>query len=145
MGTTIPACCTPVDSLKGQLMMRSITVLAAGSMPAGVATAQTPTGGFTGHVGPGPGGFTGHVTDVTVEHAKTLKDDSKVTLRGHIERHLGGEKYIFRDASGAVDMEVDSDHWAGQTVSPQDAVEVFGEVEKKRNAVEIDVKRLQKL
>lgn len=96
-------------------------------------------------MGAGPGGFTGPVTVVTVEHAKTLNVDSRVTRRGNIERHLGGEKYIFCDASGTVDMEIDSDRWAGQTVSPQDAVEVFGEVEKKRNSVEIDVKRLRKL
>ena len=126
-------------------MMKSITVFTAGIVLAGAAIAQTPTGGFTGQVGAGPGGFTGPVTGGTVEHAKTLKDDSKVTLRGNIERHLGGKKYIFCDASGTVDMEIDSDRWAGQSVSPQDAVEVFGEIEKKRNAVEIDVKRLRKL
>ncbi len=123
----------------------SMTVLAAGVLLAGAALAQSSTGGFTGNAAPARGGFTGPVTVVTIEQAKTLKDDAEVTLRGTIERHVGGEKYLFRDASGTVEVEIDSNRWAGQTVSPQDAVEIFGEVEKKWNAVEIDVKRLRKL
>lgn len=126
-------------------MMKPITILAASVALASAAIAQSSAGGFTGNAAPARGGFTGPATVVTVEHAKTLKDDTEVTLRGTIERHTGGEKYVFRDASGTVDMEIDSDRWVGQTVSPQDQVEIFGEVEKKWNAVEIDVKRLRKL
>lgn len=126
-------------------MMKSMIVLVAGIALAGAAFAQSPAGGFTGNSATVRGGFTGPVTVVTVEQAKTMKDDTEVTLRGTIEQHTGGEKYVFRDASGTVDMEIDSDRWAGQTVSPQDQVEISGEVEKKWNAVEIDVKRLRKL
>lgn len=126
-------------------MMKSIILLAAGVALAGAAIAQSSAGGFTGNTAPVGGGYTGPVTVVTVEQAKTMKDDTKVTLRGTIEQHMGGEKYVFRDASGTVELEIDSDRWAGQSVSPQDQVEIFGEVEKKWNAVEIDVKRLRKL
>ena len=82
---------------------------------------------------------------LTVAQAKKLKEDTQVTLRGKIERHVGGENYLFRDASGSIEVEIDSDQWAGQTVAPQDLVEIFGKVEKHFKAVEIDVKKLRKL
>ena len=125
--------------------MKSIIVLSAIVVLAGAANAQTSTGGFTGNTSPALGGFTGALTVSTVAHAKTLKDDTKVTLQGTIERHTGGETYAFSDASGTVDVKIDDDRWAGQSVSPQDRVEIFGEVEKKWRSVKIDVKRLRKL
>jgi uncharacterized protein (TIGR00156 family) len=125
--------------------MKSTLVLAAGILLAGAVNAQPSSGGFSGNAAPVQGGFTGPVTVLTVEQAKNLKEDTQVTLRGKIERHIGGENYLFRDASGTVEVEIDSDRWAGQNITPQDQIEIFGEVEKNWNAVEIDVKRLRKL
>ncbi len=125
--------------------MKSTLVLAAAILLAGAVNAQPSSGGFSGNSAPARGGFTGPVTVLTVEQAKNMKEDTEVTLRGTIERHIGGENYLFRDASGTVEVEIDSDRWAGQNVAPQDQIEIFGEVEKKWNAVEIDVKRLRKL
>ena len=82
---------------------------------------------------------------VTVEQAKTLKDDAKVTLHGTIESHIGGENYIFKDASGSIEVEIDDRRWAGQTISATDRVEIFGEIDKDWSSVEIDVKRIRKL
>jgi uncharacterized protein (TIGR00156 family) len=128
---------------KGQQMKLTL-ILAAGILLAGAVNAQSSSGGFSGNAAPARGGFTGPVTVLTVEEAKNLNDDTKVTLRGTIERHIGGEDYLFRDASGTVQVEIDSDRWAGQNVAPQDQIEIFGEVDKNWNSVEIDVKRLQK-
>lgn len=122
--------------------MKTITIFSAGLLLAGAAMAQ---GGFTGNAGAAPGGFAGPVTVVTAEQVKTLNDDSKVTLRGTIERHVGGENYIFKDASGTVEVEIDDRRWAGQTVSPKDQVEIFGEVDKNWKSVEVDVKKIRKL
>ncbi|GAB3367518.1 MULTISPECIES: NirD/YgiW/YdeI family stress tolerance protein [Giesbergeria] len=91
------------------------------------------------------GGFTGPATVVTAEHTKSLADDTPVTLRGQIERHLGGENYLFRDATGTIEVEIDARHWSGQSVSPQDKVEISGEVDKHWTSIEIDVQRLRKL
>ena len=77
--------------------------------------------------------------------SKALADDAHVTLRGQIERHLGGENYLFRDATGTVEVEIDERRWNGQSVSPQDKVEISGEVDKRWSSIEIDVKRLRKL
>ncbi|MEY3873012.1 MAG: hypothetical protein RLZZ296_2007 [Pseudomonadota bacterium] len=124
--------------------MKIFATFIAGVLLAGTAFAQT-AGGYAAGATTGPGGFTGPVNVVTVEHAKSLKDDAKVTLQGTIQSHIGGENYIFKDASGTVEVEIDNRRWVGQTVSATDRVELFGEVDKDWNSVKIDVKRLRKL
>ncbi|MDR1083701.1 MAG: YgiW/YdeI family stress tolerance OB fold protein [Deltaproteobacteria bacterium] len=92
---------------------------------------QTP-GGFSG---PGP-------EETTVEKARQKPDDSYVILRGHIVRHLGSDKYLFRDSSGEINLDVDRDKWMGQTVTPEDTVVIHGEVDRDWNSLEIDVDSL---
>jgi uncharacterized protein (TIGR00156 family) len=125
--------------------MKKISVLIASILVTGAAMAQPAAGGFTANAKTPSGGFTGSVTVVTAEQAKTLSDNAKVTLRGTIERHVGGENYIFKDASGTIEVEIDDRRWEGQTVAPQDRIEIFGEVDKNWTSVEIDVKKLRKL
>jgi uncharacterized protein (TIGR00156 family) len=124
--------------------MKTIATFFAGVLLAGAAFAQT-AGGYAGGASTGPGGFTGPSNVVTVEHAKSLKDDAKVTLQGTIQSHIGGENYIFKDASGTVEVEIDNRRWAGQTISATDRVEIFGEIDKDWNSLTIDVKRIRKL
>ena len=108
-----------------------------------ITPALSAQGGFTG--GSAGGGFTGPGPALTtVEQAKNLRDDTKVTLRGAIVQHLGGDKYLFKDGSGAIHVDIDDDEWMGQSVGPDDTVELYGKVDKDWNSVEIDVKRLTK-
>jgi uncharacterized protein (TIGR00156 family) len=127
-------------------MKIAATFLAGILLLAGATFAQT-AGGYKGGSAPGAtgsGGFTGPSTVVTVKQAKSMKDDEKVTLRGTIESHIGGDKYIFKDASGTIEIEIDDRRWAGQTISATDRVEIFGEIDTDWNSVEIDVKRIRK-
>lgn len=92
------------------------------------------------------GGFSnpnGSVT--TVAKAKDLKDDSWVTLRGDIEQRVGDEDYLFRDETGTITVEIDDKYWNGQTISPQDKVELQGELDKGFNSAELDVKQVKKI
>ena len=135
--------------------MKKLTLLLAGLALAGAASAQAISGDATGNTAATAtlaapamapsGGFTGPVTVTTAEQAKALPDDAKVTLRGTIEKHLGGKNYVFKDASGTVPVEIKAKHWDGQSVSPQDAVQIDGEIERKRDAVKVEVKSLRKL
>lgn len=103
-------------------------------------------GGFVDPNAPAAGGFVGPTgTVTTAEKAKTFADDTWVTLRGKIEQRIGGDHYIFRDASGTVNVEIDNKRWNGQTITPQDTVEIQGEVDKDWNSVEIDVKQINKV
>lgn len=81
----------------------------------------------------------------TVEEALTLKDDTKVTLEGSIVKHLGGEHYLFKDATGEVSIEIDHKDWRGVEVGPEDTVIIEGEVDHHRHrATDIEVNRIFK-
>jgi uncharacterized protein (TIGR00156 family) len=71
---------------------------------------------------------------VTIEYAQTLPDDASVQLQGSIVRALGDEKYLFRDPSGEIVVEIDDDVWRGVTVRPSDWVEIRGEVDKEEGS-----------
>lgn len=116
----------------------------AASMSFAAESQAQKKGGFTnmepqkgGFVGPGP-------TLTTAKHVASMRDKTKVFLRGNIIQHLGKDKFVFQDETGKVTLEIDDEEWEGQTVSPQDTVEIYGEVDKDWNSVEIDVKRIVK-
>lgn len=92
------------------------------------------------------GGFTGPSGAVTtVANAKSLRDDTWVTLRGKITERISEDLYKFQDASGVINVDIDHKRWNGVTVGPQDTVEIQGEVDKDWNSVEIDVKQIRKI
>ena len=92
------------------------------------------------------GGFNGPSAGaMTVEKAKTMSDDTWVTLRGKIVERISDDLYKFQDGSGTVNVDIDHKRWNGVTVTPQDTVEIQGEVDKDWNSVEIDVKQIRKI
>lgn len=92
------------------------------------------------------GGFNGpNAGAMTVEKAKTMSDDTRVTLRGNIEQRIGDDHYIFRDASGTMNVDIDHKRWNGQTITPKDTVELQGKIDKDWNSVELDVKQITKV
>lgn len=119
-------------------------ILALASAPALAAT----QGGFSGPstTTTQAGGFVGpNGTVTTAANAKTMRDDTWVTLRGNIIGRVSDDLYIFKDASGTVNVDIDHKRWNGQTITPQDVVEIQGEVDKDWNSVEIDVKQIRKV
>ena len=119
-------------------------ILALASAPALAAT----QGGFSGPstTTTQAGGFVGpNGTVTTAANAKTMRDDTWVTLRGNIIERVSDDLYIFKDASGTVNVDIDHKRWNGRTITPQDVVEIQGEVDKDWNSVEIDVKQIRKV
>lgn len=112
----------------------ALAMFGLAALSAAPAHAKYTGGGFTG---PGP-------ALVSVQQALDMGDDARVGLKGNIVQHLGDDKYMFRDSTGTVRVEIDDDIWQGQNVGPNDVVELFGKVDKELNSVEIDVKRLVK-
>lgn len=82
----------------------------------GPSTTQSQAGGFQGP--------NGSVT--TVESAKSLRDDTWVTLRGNIVERISDDLYVFKDASGTINVDIDHKRWNGVTVTPKDTVEIQG-------------------
>ncbi len=86
---------------------------------------------FAGFQGPG-------LPTSTVAQALEMSDDTPVVLEGTIEQSLGDEKYMFKDASGSVIVEIDDEDWRGITVTPKDTVIINGEVDKDMFKTKID-------
>lgn len=94
--------------------------------------------GFTGPQQ--AGGFQGPgLAPSSVAEALKLNDDTPVVLIGQIEKSLGDEKYLFKDASGSVTVEIDNEDWRGVTVTPKDTIVIQGEIDKDFFKTEIDV------
>jgi len=82
----------------------------------------------------------------TVKQALTMKDDSKVQLKGYVVKAVGDEKYQFRDNTGTITVEIDDELWQGKPVSAKTPVVIIGEVDidyKPAKRVEIDVDQVQ--
>lgn len=77
----------------------------------GPSATQSQAGGFQGP--------NGSVT--TVESAKSLRDDTWVTLRGNIVERISDDLYVFKDASGTINVDIDHKRWNGVTVTPKDS------------------------
>ena len=99
---------------------------------------STLASGFTGPQQ--AGGFQGPgLAPSSVAEALKLNDDTPVVLVGQIEKSLGDEKYLFKDASGSVTVEIDNEDWRGVTVTPKDTIVIQGEIDKDFFKTEIDV------
>ncbi len=119
-------------------LLFAITFSFAGSAFSGFqAVAPTPTEN---------GGFKGPSNGITtVSEALKAKDDALVILTGKIERETSKDKYLFRDSTGAIIVEIDNEEWQGQTITPTDTVIIHGEVDKEiMGKTEIDVDKITK-
>ena len=90
--------------------------------------------------------FTGPnaVNITTVQGALKAADETPVVLTGNITQALGNETYMFKDATGEIRLEIDSEDWRQQTVSPKDTVTIYGEVDNEWTHRKIDVDVIQK-
>ena len=82
----------------------------------------------------------------TVKQALDSKDDAAVLLTGHITGRKAGsdDKYVFKDATGEITVDIDREVFAGQSVTPENTVRLSGKVDKDMmKPVKIDVKVLE--
>lgn len=83
---------------------------------------------------------------MTVEQVRGLSDNSPVIIRGYMLRQNGENSYVFQDTTGTINLEIDEEDWGGQTISPNDYVEVWGEVDRNgASMIEVDVSAVKKL
>lgn len=95
----------------------------------------SPAGGFVG----------GAETIVSVKQVKEMRDDVPVVVKGHIVQRMGDEKYLFEDTTGSITVEIDKDDWRGQTITPNDDVKLYGDVDAGIFKTEIDVDYVEKM
>ena len=81
----------------------------------------------------------------TVDDALNANDDTPVRLDGQIVKQIGKKDFLFKDASGKeIQIEVSKKAWNGQTIAPQDNIQIIGKVDKEWNKTDIDVKQIIK-
>lgn len=93
----------------------------------------------------------GYVGPSSVKSANTAEailknpiDDQRVTLRGNITRHIGGDKYMFSDGTGEIRVDIDDHQFPPQTIDETTTVEITGEVDSDfLELTEIDVKSIR--
>ena len=95
------------------------------------------------------GGFIGADSSpvVTAVTAADRPNESNVRLVGFLIENLGDERYLFRDDSGTIVVEIDNDDWNGVQASAETRVEIAGEVDREwrilQRETEIDVDSVQ--
>ena len=85
-------------------------------------------------------------TTTSVKHVLTLKDDSKVQLKGYVVKAVGDEKYQFRDKTGTIIVDIDDELWQGKPINATTPVTLIGEVDidyRPAKRVEIDIDAVQ--
>ncbi len=116
------------------------TLLTAGLIALGatVALAQY-TGPVEGKKGDAP-------LRTVAEIREHNKDDQPVVLTGVLAKKLGKDKYLFKDDTGEIRVEIDAEDFPTVEVSEKTRVEITGEVDKSAlRAAEVDAKRVRVL
>ncbi len=80
----------------------------------------------------------------TVQAALSMPDESMVGLQGKIIKRIKKDKYQFQDNTGTITVEIDGDIWNGQTVTPDDTVMLYGELDKDDDRTILEVEKLRK-
>lgn len=75
----------------------------------------------------------------TISQALKMNDDSHVIIQGNIVKRISDDKYTFKDSTGTMTVEIDTEKWSGQSVNMTDKLELTGEIEKKFNSTILDV------
>jgi uncharacterized protein (TIGR00156 family) len=96
------------------------------------------------------GGFVGADSTpvVTAATAADRPNDSNVRLVGYLIEKLGDERYLFRDDSGTIVVEIDNDDWNGVEATAETRIEISGEVDRewrllqRETEIDVDVIRL---
>ena len=81
-----------------------------------------------------------------IEHAadaKTAKEDMSVELTGKLIKSLGEEKYLFRDASGEVEVAIDNALWRDIEVTSDNTVTLRGQVDDEWRGLAIEIDSME--
>lgn len=79
----------------------------------------------------------------TVQQVADARLGSYVTLSGRIVAHQGEDYYTFRDATGEMRVEIESEVWRNREVDPDTDVRLSGEVDRNRRGRYLSVDSLE--
>jgi uncharacterized protein (TIGR00156 family) len=80
---------------------------------------------------------------ISVSEARQLEDDAKVVLEGFITENLSDEMYLFSDASGEIDLEIEDKLWKDREMDPDQTVRVYGEIDREKDSIKVEVDKIK--
>ncbi|PKH60322.1 hypothetical protein CXF83_04265 [Shewanella sp. Choline-02u-19] len=78
----------------------------------------------------------------SVKSIASMSDDQYVTLEGYLVKQIRSEHYIFKDATGEVEVEIDHEELNGIAVTPSTKIRIAGEIDKEWTKTVVDVHHL---
>ncbi len=129
-------------------MKKLFSILAAALLITGIAFADfngpsaNPAQGF--HSKQGFKGKSAASSISSIKDVLGMYDDQIAVIKGNIVNQISDDKYLFRDKSGEMVVEIDYKYWNGLEVTEEDVLELTGKVDKDYNGVTLDVFRVEK-
>lgn len=80
---------------------------------------------------------------MTIDQAKQMHDGATISLRGNLIDG-SGDKYVFQDKSGKIDVIIPKAVFDGRTVKPDQMISINGSLDKKSSPSVVRVDHLQK-
>ena len=76
---------------------------------------------------------------------KNHYDDMRVSIKGYLVKRLSHDKYLFKDETGEIIVEIDEKYMPHDDITPKTLVKIDGEVDIKHKSgkVEIDVHKVE--
>ena len=82
---------------------------------------------------------------IPVGLALSLRDQTAVTLEGHILRQTGSDKYVLHDGTGSIEVRIADSCWPAHPVTPGDRVRLEGRVSRDWLSVDVEVRTVKRL
>lgn len=72
-------------------------------------------------------------------------DDMKVDVKGYLVKRLSHDKYLFKDGTGEIIVDIDEKYMPHTNITPKTLVRIYGEIDVKYkfNKIEIDAHRIE--
>lgn len=80
---------------------------------------------------------------MTITQAKEMHDGASISLRGNLIDG-SGDKYVFQDKTGKIDVVIPKAVFDDRTVKPDQMISISGSLDKKSSPPVVRVDRLQK-
>ncbi|WP_333900949.1 YdeI family stress tolerance OB fold protein [Enterobacter wuhouensis] len=80
---------------------------------------------------------------MTINQAKEMHDGASISLRGNLIDG-SGDKYVFQDKTGKIDVIIPKAVFDDRTVKPDQMISINGSLDKKSSPPVVRVDRLQK-
>lgn len=80
----------------------------------------------------------------TIEKAKEMHDGASVSFRGNLVKKTGEDRFLFRDKSGEIDVQIPPSVFDGREVKPDHLLTLSGSLDKKQKPAIVRVSHLEK-